>query len=187
MGESVKGETMARKEAVLGGGCFWCLDAAFRQINGVEDVVSGYANGHLENPSYKEVCTDTTGHAEVVKVLYDDSKLSYRDLLEIFYAIHDPTTLNRQGADFGSQYRSTILYQTDDEKRIAEDVTEEVQKELDRKVVTRIEPLKNFYPAEEYHQNYFAKNPWQGYCQAVVAPKVTKIREKFRKKLKTES
>ena len=178
---------MARKEAVLGGGCFWCLDAAFRQINGVEDVVSGYANGHLENPSYKEVCTDTTGHAEVVKVLYDDNKLSYRDLLEIFYAIHDPTTLNRQGADFGSQYRSTILYQTDDEKRIAEDVTEEVQKELDRKVVTRIEPLKNFYPAEEYHQNYFAKNPWQGYCQAVVAPKVTKIREKFSKKLKTES
>ncbi len=175
---------MAIKEAVLGGGCFWCLDAAFRQIDGVVDVISGYANGHVENPSYKEVCTDTTGHAEVVKILYDDTKLSYRDLLVIFYTIHDPTTLNRQGADFGSQYRSTILYQTDEERQIAEEVTREVQRQLDRKIVTKVEPLRNFYPAEEYHQNYFAKNPWQGYCQAVVAPKVEKVRRAFTDRLK---
>jgi peptide-methionine (S)-S-oxide reductase len=175
---------MAIREAILGGGCFWCLDAAFRQVDGVVDVISGYANGHVENPSYKEVCTDTTGHAEVVKVLYDDSKLSYRDLLEIFYAIHDPTTLNRQGADFGSQYRSTILYRTDEERKIAEEVTAEVQKGLERKIVTKIEPLKNFYPAEEYHQDYFAKNPHQGYCQMVVAPKVHKVREKFPEKIR---
>jgi len=175
---------MAIREAILGGGCFWCLDAAFRQIDGVVDVISGYANGHIDNPSYKEVCTDTTGHAEVVKILYDDSKISYRDLLEIFYAIHDPTTLNRQGADFGSQYRSTILYQTDEERQIAEEVTREVQQHLDRKIVTKIEPLRNFYPAEEYHQNYFAKNPNQGYCRMVVAPKVSKVRKKFAKKVK---
>ncbi len=175
---------MAIKEAVLGGGCFWCLDAAFRQIDGVVDVISGYANGHVENPSYKEVCTDTTGHAEVVKILYDDTKLSYRDLLVIFYTIHDPTTLNRQGADFGSQYRSTILYRSDEEKKIAEEVTAEMQKHFDRKIVTKIEALRNFYPAEEYHQNYFAKNPWQGYCQAVVAPKVEKVRRAFTDRLK---
>ena len=175
---------MAIKEAVLGGGCFWCLDAAFRQIDGVVDVISGYANGHVEKPSYKEVCTDTTGHAEVVKILYDDTKLSYRDLLEIFYAIHDPTTLNRQGADYGSQYRSTILYQNDEEKKIAEEVTAQTQQQLDRKIVTKIEPLRNFYPAEEYHQNYFDKNPWQGYCQAVVAPKVEKVRRAFTDRLK---
>ena len=176
---------MAIREAILGGGCFWCLDAAFRQIDGVVDVISGYANGHLENPTYKEVCTDTTGHAEVVKVLYDDTKLTYRDLLEIFYAIHDPTTLNRQGADYGSQYRSTILWQNDEERRIAEEVTAEMQKELDRKIVTRIEPLKTFYPAEAYHQDYFSKNPYQGYCQAVVAPKVAKVRKRFASKLRT--
>ncbi|WP_456428313.1 peptide-methionine (S)-S-oxide reductase MsrA [Nitratifractor sp.] len=175
---------MAIREAILGGGCFWCLDAAFRQIDGVVDVISGYANGHVENPSYKEVCTDTTGHAEVVKILYDDTKLSYRDLLEIFYAIHDPTTLNRQGADFGSQYRSTILYQNDEERKIAEEVTAQTQQQLDRKIVTKIEPLRNFYPAEEYHQNYFDKNPWQGYCQAVVAPKVEKVRRAFTDRLK---
>jgi peptide-methionine (S)-S-oxide reductase len=178
---------MAIREAILGGGCFWCLDAAFRQIEGVVDVISGYANGHLENPTYKEVCTDTTGHAEVVKVLYDDRKLSYRDLLKIFYAIHDPTTLNRQGADFGSQYRSTILYQNDEERRIAEEVTAEVQKGLERKIVTRIEPLECFYPAEAYHQNYFAKNPHQGYCQVVVAPKVQRVREKFPEKIRGNS
>ncbi len=175
---------MAIKEAVLGGGCFWCLDAAFRQIDGVVDVISGYANGHIDNPTYKEVCTDTTGHAEVVKIIYDDEKISYRKLLEIFYAIHDPTTLNRQGADFGSQYRSTILYTTSEEAQIAKEVTQEVQKGLDRKIVTKIEPLKSFYEAEEYHQNYFAKNPTQGYCQVVVAPKVQKVKELFRDKLK---
>ncbi len=177
---------MAQREAVFGGGCFWCLDAAFRQLDGVIDVVSGYANGHTEDPSYREVCTDTTGHAEVVKILYDDTKLSYRDLLELFYAIHDPTTLNRQGADYGSQYRSTILWQKEEERRIAEEVTEEVQGNLERKIVTRIEPLSSFYPAEEYHQNYFAKNPDQGYCRAVVAPKVARVRARFAGKLRRE-
>ena len=172
------------KEAILGGGCFWCLDAAFRQIDGVVDVISGYANGHVENPDYKTVCTDTTGHAEVVKILYDNSQIGYRDLLEIFYAIHDPTTLNRQGADFGSQYRSTILYRSDEEKKIAEEVTLEVQQRLDRKIVTKIEPLRNFYPAEEYHQNYFAKNPTQGYCQMVVAPKVHTVRKNFASRIR---
>ena len=176
---------MAIKEAVLGGGCFWCLDAAFRQIDGVIDVISGYANGHIDNPTYKEVCTDTTGHAEVVKIIYDDKKISYRELLEIFYAIHDPTTLNRQGADFGSQYRSTILYTTPEELQIANEVTQKVQQNLDRKIVTKIEPLKNFYEAEEYHQNYFAKNPTQGYCNIVVAPKVQKVRELFKNKIKS--
>ncbi|WP_457607817.1 peptide-methionine (S)-S-oxide reductase MsrA [Nitratifractor sp.] len=178
---------MAIREAYLGGGCFWCLDAAYRQIDGVVDVISGYANGHVENPSYKEVCTDTTGHAEVVKVLYDDTKVSYRDLLEFFYAIHDPTTLNCQGADYGSQYRSTILYQNDEERRIAEEVTAEVQKLFDRKIVTKIEPLKNFYPAEDYHQNYYTKNPRQGYCRMVVAPKIHKAREFLDKKRGTPS
>ena len=166
-------------EAIFGGGCFWCLDAVFREIDGVIDVISGYANGNTENPTYKEVCTDTTGYAEVVKIIYDDSKISYSDLLKIFYSIHNPTTLNRQGADFGSQYRSTILYQTEKEKNIAQEITADIQKSLDRKIVTKIEALKNFYPAEEYHQNYFAKNPNQGYCQMVVSPKVEKVREKF--------
>jgi peptide-methionine (S)-S-oxide reductase len=175
---------MAIREAILGGGCFWCLDAAFRQLDGVVDVISGYANGHVEHPDYKAVCTDTTGHAEVVKVLYDDTTLSYRDLLEVFYTIHDPTTLNRQGADYGSQYRSTILYRNEEERQIAEEVTAEVQQNLERKIVTKIEPLTCFYPAEEYHQNYFAKNPLQGYCQAVVAPKAAKVRENFPEKLR---
>lgn len=175
---------MAKREAVVGGGCFWCLDASFRQIEGVEDVISGYANGHKQNPTYREVCTDTTGYAEVVKIVYDDEKISYHELLNIFYAIHDPTTLNRQGADFGSQYRSTILYTTPEELKIAKEVTQEVQKRLDRKIVTKIEALKNFYPAEEYHQNYFSKNPTQGYCSVVVAPKVQKVRELFVNKIR---
>jgi len=175
---------MAIKEAILGGGCFWCLDAAFREIDGVIDVICGYANGNIPNPTYKQVCTDTTGYAEVVKIIYDDSKISYRDLLHIFYAIHNPTTLNRQGGDFGSQYRSTIIYLDDEQKEIAESVTKEVQKEWDRKIVTKIEPLKNFYPAEDYHQNYFAKHPYHGYCMAVIKPKVEKVREKFNSILK---
>ena len=175
---------MAKKEAIVGGGCFWCLDAAFRQIAGVVDVISGYANGHLKNPTYKEVCSDTTGHAEVVKIIYDNEKLSYRELLKIFYTLHDPTTLNRQGADTGSQYRSTILWQTEEERRIAEEVTAGLEKRLERKIVTKIEPLKNFYPAEEYHQNYFAKNPNQGYCRIVISPKVSKVRKRFPERLK---
>ena len=177
---------MAISETIIGGGCFWCLDAAFRMIDGVEDVVCGYANGNIKNPSYKEVCTDTTGHAEVVKVHYDNSKINYRQLLEIFYSIHDPTTLNRQGADFGTQYRSIILYQNDKERQIAKEISEQIQNGLERKIVTIIEPLKCFYRAEEYHQNYFAKNPHQGYCQIVIAPKLTKLQKSFSKLLRKE-
>ncbi len=175
---------MAIKEAIVGGGCFWCLDAIFREIEGVEDVISGYANGNIENPNYKMVCSDTTGYAEVVKIIYDDRKISYEELLEIFYTIHDPTTLNRQGADFGSQYRSIIIYKDEKEKEIANRVTKEVQKRLDRKVVTKIEPLKNFYRAEEYHQNYFHRNPTQGYCQIVIAPKVKKVKSILKDRIK---
>lgn len=175
---------MAIDEAILGGGCFWCLDAIFRQIKGVKDVISGYANGDIENPTYKMVCADTTGYAEVVKIIYDSDEISYQEILEIFYTIHNPTTLNRQGADFGSQYRSIIIYQNENEKYIANETTQKIQKSLDRKIVTKIEPLKNFYKAEEYHQNYFNNNPMQGYCQIVIAPKVKKAQEKFKNKIK---
>ncbi len=165
------------KEAIFGGGCFWCLEAAFEIVDGVLDVESGYANGHKENPTYKEVCTDTTGYAEVVKIKYDDSKVSYKDLLKIFFAIHDPTTLNRQGADFGSQYRSIIIYLDEEQKKEALEYITKLQKEHDRKIVTKVEALKNYYKAEEYHQDYFRKNPNQPYCLAVALPKVKKVQE----------
>jgi peptide-methionine (S)-S-oxide reductase len=177
---------MALEEAIFGGGCFWCIDAAFRQLDGVVDTLCAYANGKLEKPDYKAVCTDTTGHAEVVKIIYDDTKLSYRELLEVFYSVHDPCTLNRQGADYGSQYRSTILWQREEERLIAEEVTAETEKSLGRKIVTKIEALRCLYPAEEYHQNYFSKNPNHGYCRAVVAPKAAKVRALFPGKVRKE-
>ncbi len=170
------------KEAIFGGGCFWCLEAAFEIVDGVIDVESGYANGHKENPTYKEVCTDTTGYAEVVKITYDDNKISYKELLEIFFAIHDPTTLNRQGADFGSQYRSIIIYLDEEQKKEALEFIQELQKYLDRKIVTKVEALKNYYKAEEYHQDYFRKNPMQAYCQAVALPKVLKVKKLLEEK-----
>ncbi len=170
---------MAYKEAIFGGGCFWCLDAIFRRVDGVIDVISGYANGHTQNPTYKEVCTDTTGYAEVVKIIYDDTIITYEDLVKIFFAIHDPTTLNRQGADYGSQYRSIIVTMDDVQSKIALKVKEKTQKSLAKKVVTVIEPLKSFYIAEDYHQNYYENNPYQGYCQAVIAPKVQKFIDSF--------
>ena len=165
------------KEAIFGGGCFWCLEAAFEIVEGVLDVESGYANGHKENPTYKEVCSDTTGYAEVVKIKYDESKISYKDLLKIFFTIHDPTTLNRQGADYGSQYRSIIIYLDQEQKKEALEFIQELQKYLNRKIVTKVEPLKNYYKAEEYHQDYFRKNPTQPYCQAVALPKVLKVKQ----------
>ncbi len=165
------------KEAILGGGCFWCLEAAFEIVDGIIDVESGYANGNIPNPTYKEVCTDTTGYAEVVKIKYDESRISYKEILDIFFAIHDPTTLNRQGADFGSQYRSIIIYLDDKQKEIANEYIKKLQPTLDRKIVTKVEPLKNYYKAEEYHQDYFRKNPTQPYCQAVALPKVLKVKK----------
>jgi len=165
------------QEAILGGGCFWCIEAALEIIDGVADVESGYANGDLENPSYREVCTDTTGHAEVVKVLFDKSKISYRELLEIFFKIHDPTALNHQGADYGSQYRTTILTLNDEQERVAKEYIDTIGPNYRKKIVTKVEPLRCYYRAEEYHQNYFQKNPEQAYCMAVAAPKVKKTKE----------
>ncbi len=165
------------EKAVLGGGCFWCLEAVFEEVKGVKDVVSGYAGGSIENPSYDAVCSGATGHAEVVQITFDPSVVAFRDLLEIFWSIHDPTTLNRQGADVGTQYRSVIFYSDEEQKKIAEASKKEAQKRFYDPIVTEISPLVKFWPAEEYHQDYFRKNPYQGYCQAVVAPKV----EKFKK------
>jgi peptide-methionine (S)-S-oxide reductase len=172
--------------ATLAGGCFWCLEAVYDELNGVVDVVSGYSGGSKPNPSYEAVCTGQTGHAETVQVIYDPRVVSYRELLEVFFTIHDPTTLNRQGADVGTQYRSAIFYHTPEQKAIAEQVIRELegQKIWDKPVVTELTPFSIFYPAEAYHQEYFKHNPYQGYCMAIIAPKVTKFRKKYLEKLK---
>ncbi len=172
--------------AVLAGGCFWCLEAVFDQVIGVSDVVSGYAGGKTSNPTYEQVCSGATGHAEVVQVRFNPEQLSYEDLLNIFFSIHDPTSLNRQGADVGTQYRSAIFYSSDGQKQTAEKVIEQlgVEKIWDNPIVTQVVPLNEFVPAEDYHQEYFARNPNQGYCQFVVAPKVAKFRKKFMNRLK---
>ena len=167
--------------ATLAGGCFWCLEAVFDEVKGVDSVESGYAGGHVDNPSYRAVCDGDTGHAEVIQVHFDPNIVSYRDLLNVFFAIHDPTTLNRQGADVGTQYRSAIFYQDDEQKKIAEDLIKDLnsQKIWDKHIVTEVTKLDKFYMAEDYHQEYFARNPYQPYCQAVVAPKVSKFRKHF--------
>jgi len=172
--------------ATLAGGCFWCLEAVFDNLQGVTDVVSGYAGGKTVNPTYQQVCSGTTGHAEVVQIQFDPDVLTYKDLLEVFFSIHDPTTLNRQGADVGDQYRSAIFYHTAEQKQIAEMVIYELTEEkiFSDPIVTVVTPLTIFYPAEEYHQEYFANNPDQGYCQMVVSPKVAKFRKKFASRLK---
>jgi peptide-methionine (S)-S-oxide reductase len=172
--------------AMLAGGCFWCLEAVFDQVKGMHSVDSGYANGHLPNPTYRDVCGGATGHAEVIRVVFDPSVISFRDLLTVFFAMHDPTTLNRQGADKGTQYRSAIFYHSDAQKETAEDLIKELNAQgiWDNPIVTQVEAIQNFYPAEDYHQEYFAKNPEQPYCQAVVAPKVTKLRKYFLDRLK---
>lgn len=172
--------------ATLGGGCFWCLEAVFGDLRGVERVVSGYAGGHVADPSYEDVCRGTTGHAEVVDVTFDPAEISYRDLLRVFFAIHDPTTLNRQGADVGPQYRSVVFTRSREQDMIAREVIQELADQglYDQPVVTELTPLSSFYPAEEYHQEYFARNPAQPYCQAVVAPKVAKFRRQFMDRLK---
>ncbi len=175
--------------AVLGAGCFWCVEAVFLDLRGVLAVKSGYAGGGTPHPTYKQVCTGTTGHAEVVQVTYDPSQLEYADLLRIFFTIHDPTTLNRQGADVGTQYRSAIFVADDEERQIAQDVMAEITAEhvFPSKLVTTIEPLTQFWPAEAEHEDYFNRNPSSGYCQVVVAPKVRKFRKEFADRLKVKA
>jgi len=171
--------------ATFGGGCFWCVEAAFEELDGVESVSSGYAGGHTDDPSYRAVCTGNTGHAEVVQVEYDPDTIAYDELLEVFFTIHDPTQLNRQGPDVGSQYRSIVLYHDDEQRRQAESYVEALDEEggYDDDVVTEVTPLERFYRAEEKHQNYFAKNPNDAYCSMHAQPKVEKVREKFREKV----
>ncbi len=177
---------MSLEQATLAGGCFWCLEAVFEQLEGVQKVVSGYAGGTIPDPSYEQVCTGRTGHAEVVQISFDPSVISYGDLLDIFFATHDPTTLNRQGADVGTQYRSAIFYHSSEQKETAERKIAEwnAARHWDKPIVTQVVPLEAFYPAEEYHQGYFRGNPTQGYCQMVIAPKVAKVRRKFAERLK---
>ncbi|MDN5849575.1 MAG: peptide-methionine (S)-S-oxide reductase MsrA [Nitrococcus sp.] len=172
--------------ATLGGGCFWCLDAVYRELRGVEEVVSGYAGGELANPTYQQVCSGRTGHAEVVQIRYDSERISCRDLLEVFFTIHDPTQRDRQGHDVGPQYRSIILYQDDEQRRIAEAVKREITEAAlwPRPIVTEIVPLCAFHEAEPQHQDYFARHPDAPYCQVVIAPKVSKLRERFRERLR---
>lgn len=175
-----------REVATLGGGCFWCLEAVYDQLRGVEDVVSGYSGGHVPNPTYEQVCTGTTGHAEVVQVTFDPQVISFREILQVFFAIHDPTTLNRQGADVGTQYRSAIFYHSLEQKAVAEQIIAELNaaRLWPQPIVTEVTPFTAFYPAEAYHQEYFVRNPGQGYCAFVVAPKVAKFRKEFTAKLK---
>jgi peptide-methionine (S)-S-oxide reductase len=170
----------------LGGGCFWCLEAIYQDIKGVHSVVSGYAGGGIENPTYKQVCSGTTGHAEVTQLTYDPEIISFEDLLYIFWRIHDPTTLNRQGADVGTQYRSIILYHDETQKAIAEKSKQEAGSSAlwPNPIVTEIAPLGDFYKAEAYHQDYFRSNPYQPYCRAVIDPKVRKFRKEFQERLK---
>jgi peptide-methionine (S)-S-oxide reductase len=176
----------AREVATLGGGCFWCLEAVYQELRGVEKVVSGYSGGDVPNPTYREVCSETTGHAEVVQVTFDPEVVSYRDILEVYFTIHDPTTMNRQGADVGAQYRSVIFYHTDEQRRVAEEVISELESEgiWSDPIVTEVTPLDEFYVAEDYHQNYFRNNGFQPYCQVIIAPKVVKFRKEHLDRLK---
>lgn len=173
----------------LGGGCFWCTEAVYVELRGVHKVVSGYAGGALPNPSYQAICTGTTGHAEVVQITYDPSVVSFKEILQIFFTVHDPTTLNRQGADVGTQYRSVIFYHNEEQKRIAKEVMAEITaaKIWSNPLVTELSPAPVFYPAEDYHQDYFANNGNQPYCQVVIAPKVAKFRKQYLDQLKVVS
>jgi peptide-methionine (S)-S-oxide reductase len=172
--------------ATLAGGCFWCLEAVYDELNGVVDVVSGYSGGTKPNPSYEAVCTGQTGHAETVQLIFDPKMVSFRELLEVFFTIHDPTTLNRQGADVGTQYRSAIFYHNPEQKAVAEQVIRDLEEQQvwDKPIVTELIPFSTFFPAEAYHQEYFKRNPYQGYCMAIIAPKVAKFRQKYLEKLK---
>jgi peptide-methionine (S)-S-oxide reductase len=173
--------------ATLAGGCFWCLEAIFKEVRGIEKVVSGYSGGTTANPSYAAVCTGATGHAESVQLTYDPKQISFKEILAIFFAVHDPTTLNRQGADVGTQYRSAIFYHSPEQKAEAEAAIKQLNasKELGAPVVTQVGPFKDFYPAEDYHQEYFARNAEQPYCSVVIAPKLDKFRKQYVKKVKS--
>ena len=170
--------------ATLGGGCFWCLEAVYQQMEGVEKIVSGYMGGHVENPSYQDVCTGATGHVEVVQVTFDAQVTSYREILEVFFAIHDPTSLDRQGNDSGPQYRSVIFYHSDAQRAAAGEMVRELAGDFGRPIVTELRAAETFWPAEDYHQDYFRNHPSQPYCAFVVSPKVKKFREKFKEKLR---
>ncbi|RZJ73330.1 bifunctional methionine sulfoxide reductase B/A protein [Flavobacterium sp.] len=174
----------ALRKATFGGGCFWCTEAVFQQLKGVEKVESGYTGGQIDNPTYREVCSGKTGHAEVIEVTYDPNVISFDDLLRIHLVTHDPTSLNRQGADVGTQYRSVIYYRNDEEKAIVETVVAELQEPYENKIVTEIAPLDHFFKAEEYHQNYYNRNSQEGYCQAVINPKLKKFKALFADKMK---
>jgi peptide-methionine (S)-S-oxide reductase len=172
--------------ATLAGGCFWCLEAVFKEVEGVEDVTSGYTGGTTGNPTYEEVCTDKTGHAEAVQLAFNPDKISYREILQIFFSVHDPTTLNRQGADVGTQYRSAIFYHNDRQRAVAEEVIGELNEAhlWKKPIVTQVVPLDKFYPAEDYHREYFSRHPEQSYCQVVISPEVDKFRKQWAKRLK---
>ncbi|HSH02912.1 MAG TPA: peptide-methionine (S)-S-oxide reductase MsrA [Anaerolineae bacterium] len=174
--------------ATLGGGCFWCVEAVYNDLIGVHSAISGYAGGHVDNPTYKAICTGTTGHAEVVQVTYDPNQVTYQEILEIFFTVHDPTQLNRQGNDVGTQYRSVIFYHDDAQKKMAQAVIDDLTQQnlWSQPIVTEITPLTKFYPAEDYHQEYFSNNPNQPYCQFVVAPKLSKFRSKYTHRLKSQ-
>ena len=177
---------MGKEVATLGGGCFWCVEAVFHQLTGVESAISGYMGGHANNPTYEQVCSKTTGHAEVVNVTFDDEIVSFQDVLNIFFTTHDPTTLNRQGNDRGPQYRSGVWYHSEEQRQIVEDTIKRLEAErlYPNKFVTEVTPASTFWVAEDYHQNYFANNPTQGYCAYVIAPKVAKFRKQYFERLK---
>ena len=179
-------DTTIFEKATFGSGCFWCTEAIFENLKGVHSVESGYAGGHVLNPTYEEVCTGTTGHAEVTQITYDPSIITYDELLEVFWKTHDPTTLNRQGNDVGTQYRSVIFYHNDEQKQLAEKYKSELDKSgaWENPIVTEISPLTNYFPAENYHQDYYNNNPNQGYCAFVIAPKLEKFKKVFKDKLK---
>ena len=176
----------SKEITTLGGGCFWYLEAVFSELRGVENVTSGYSGGSVPDPSYPQICTGITGHAEVVQITYDPDMISFKDLLEIFFTVHDPTTLNRQGADVGTQYRSVIFYHTKEQERVAREVIKEVSKIWNAPIVTELAPFKVFYQAEEYHQEYFKRNPEQMYCSVVISPKLSRFRKRYFTKLKKE-
>ena len=174
---------MATKELIVGGGCFWCTEAVFELLKGVSDVESGYANGQTPDPTYRDICTGNTGYAEVIKITYDDEIIDLDTLFDVFFATHNPTTLNRQGADTGTQYRSCICYEDEETLDAAKRAIERAQNDYSDPIVTTLEPLKNYYPAEAYHQDYYRQNPMQGYCNAVIPPKIRKLMEKFSDKV----
>lgn len=186
MSQEQSQSTRSKEVATLAGGCFWCLEAVYDQLRGVDHVESGYAGGHVQNPSYQQVCSETTGHAEVVQLTFDPSEVSYRELLEVFFTIHDPTTLNRQGADVGTQYRSAIFYHSPEQMEIAKQVIDQLNAAhiWNSPIVTEVVPFDVFYQAEDYHQEYFERNGGQPYCRAVVAPKLAKFRKQYIEKLK---